>query len=213
MHTQRISTDRRAELKARHHEAILDAADALIRERGTPRFSVDELAERADVARRTVFNHFSSLDGVIMTTCTRHLSRAVDEFRAATASSPAGDGGRIALFEEITAAIRAMDLPALVAYFARVLAEEGSTARSHNALESVFLLTTQQFSVELAGRSVLDEFEVAVLVSSLMNGVAVVARHWIERTGAALDASSRQVWDDLLDRLVSDLRRGYSLPD
>lgn len=95
--------DRRAELKARYRRAILDAADSLIRERGNPQFSVDELAERADVSRRTVFNHFSSLDDVIMTTCARVLSATVDEFRAATASTPRGDGSRVDLFDEITA--------------------------------------------------------------------------------------------------------------
>ena len=73
--------DRRTELKARYRQAILDAADSLICERGKPQFSVDELAERADVSRRTVFNHFSSLDDVIMTTCTQVLRATVDEFR------------------------------------------------------------------------------------------------------------------------------------
>ena len=127
---QNLVPDRRAELKARHRQAILDAADALIRERGKPRFSVDELAQRADVARRTVFNHFSSLDDVILTACTQVVSGAVEEFRATTAALPVGDGSRVALFDEITATVRNMDLPTGVAYLWNVLAEEGDNGKS-----------------------------------------------------------------------------------
>lgn len=211
MATQRISPDRRAELKARHRQAILDAADALIRERGKPQFSVDELAERADVARRTVFNHFSSLDDVIMTTCTRVLSGAVDEFRAATAATPIGDGSRVSLFAEITTAVKNMDLPTVVAYLWGVLSDDGDDGRSQNALQNVFTRTTEQLSIEIAGRtSELDELEVAILVSSLMNGIAVVCHHWIARTGATLDAESRALWAELLDRLITAVGTGYA---
>ena len=206
-----IAPDRRAQLKARHREAILDAADSLIRERGRAQFTVDELAERADISRRTVFNHFSSLDDVIMTTSTRLLSSVVDEFREATQSTPAGDGTLVALFNEITSAVRAMDLPTVVAYLWGVLACEDETTRSPHALGDVFTRATEQLSLEIADRnSGLDQFEVAIMVSSVMNGVAVVSGHWITRTGGKLDAGSRLVWDELLDRLISSIRAGYS---
>ncbi|MBG6212445.1 MAG: TetR/AcrR family transcriptional regulator [Cryobacterium sp.] len=214
MSSLNIAPDRRAELKARYRQAILDAADSLIRERGKPHFSVDELAERADVSRRTVFNHFSSLEDVIMTTCTRLLSATVDEFRAATASTPAGDGTRESLFEEITSALRHVDLPPVVAYLAGVLTAEGETGRSQHGIGDVFTRTTEQLSIEIAERTnAIDEFEVAVLVSSVMNGIAVVSGHWLARTAGALDSSSRTVWDELLDRLISTLCTGYETPD
>ena len=203
--------DRRADLKARYRQAILDAADSLIRERGKPQFSVDELAERADVSRRTVFNHFSSLDDVIMTTCTQVLSATVDEFRAATASTPLGDGRRDGLFDEITTALRAIDLPPVVAYLAGVLTVEGENGRSRHSIGDVFTRTTEQFSAEIAGRtSAIDEFEVSILVSSVMNGIAIVSAHWLARTGGTLDASSRTVWYELLDRLIVTIRTGYA---
>ena len=206
-----IAPDRRAELKARYRHAILDAADSLIRERGKPQFSVDELAERADVSRRTVFNHFSSLDDVIMTTCTRVLSAAVDEFRAATASTPSGDGSLDGLFDEITTALRTIDLPSVVAYLSGVLTAEGEDGRSQHSIGDVFTRTTEQLSTEIAERaSAIDEFEVAILVSSVMNGIAVVSVRWLNRTGGALDASSRSDWDELLVRLITTIRAGYA---
>jgi AcrR family transcriptional regulator len=211
--TASSTIDRRAALKARHRQAILDAAAALIRERGKPRFSVDELAERADVARRTVFNHFSSLDDIVQITCTRVLTDAVDEFRAATRAAPPGDGSRYSLFSEIAAAVQGMDLPSVIAYLWGVLADDAADGRSESAMQNVFASATEQLSVEIAGRSgELDQFEVEVLVSSLMNGVAVAARHWIARTGASLDPASRDIWNELLGRLLASVRAGYSAP-
>jgi AcrR family transcriptional regulator len=208
--TQRIAPDRRADLKARHRQAILDAADALIRERGRPQFSVDELAERADVSRRTVFNHFSSLDEVVMLTCTRVISDAVEEFRAATAATPVG-GSPAAVFEEIVSVVGGMDLPPVVAYLWGVLAADGEDVRTHRPLDYVFSRATEDLAADLAGRGSEDEaFEVEILVSSLMNGVAVVARQWILRTGAALDPDSRAVWDELFQRLLAAVGNGYS---
>jgi AcrR family transcriptional regulator len=208
-----LNLDRRAALKARHREAILSAADTLIRERGKPHFSVDELAERADVARRTIFNHFASLDEIVMITCTRVLMSAVAEFRAATEATPVGDGSRFSLFSEITSAVRGMDLPTVVAYLWGVLAEENDDGRSEAAMQDVFTRTTEQLAEELALRSTeLDDLEVEILVSSLMNGIAVVSRRWIAQTGGTLDAPSRALWDEMLTRLVTTVRTGYTPP-
>jgi AcrR family transcriptional regulator len=202
-----IVMDRRAELKARHREAILDAADSLILERGKARFSVDELAERADIARRTVFNHFSSLDDVIMTSCTRSLNRAVDEFLAVANVAPSSHGSRSSLFAEVTTAIKAMDLASLVTYFFGLF--DGDDARTQNA-DGVFMRSTEDLTAELARRSGVDEFEVAILVSTLMNGIAAVARRWMLQSEGALDAASRNLWDSLLDRFIRIVHDGYS---
>ncbi|MGY3262915.1 TetR/AcrR family transcriptional regulator [Frigoribacterium sp. 2355] len=212
MTVKTLVPDRRAALKAKHRQAIVDAADALIAERGAPRFSVDELAERADVSRRTVFNHFSSLDDVVMTACARVLTGAVDEFRAATAATPVGDGSRASLFVEMIQAMQSIDLPAVVSYLWGVLGD-GSDPRSHGLMQDVFARVTEQLSIEMAERSpATDPLEAEVLVSSLMNGIAVVARHWITRTGAIVDADSRDVWADLLDRMTTSVRTGYGPP-
>jgi AcrR family transcriptional regulator len=199
--------DRRAELKARHREAILDAADSLILDKGKAQFSVDELADRADIARRTVFNHFSSLDDVIMTSCTRTLNRAMDEFLTVASVTPSSHGSRVQLFDEVATAIQAMDLPSLVSYFFGLL--DGDDARTQNA-DSVFMRSTENLTVELARRSGADAFEVAILVSTLMNGIGVVAQYWMEQSGGSRDTASRDLWNSLLHRLITIVRDGYS---
>ncbi len=203
--------DRRAARKVQHRQAILHAADALLRERGRPGFTVDELAERADVARRTIFNHFASLDDVIMTVCTAVLAEAVDEFRAAAAATPSGDGSAASLFSEFTAAVRGIDLPAVVAYLWQVLGEEDDNGRSHSAMQNVFARITKQFSGDFSRRSVtVDDLEVEIMVSSVMNGIAVVAEQWITETGASLDGASRALWSTLIDRLIVAVSAGYA---
>ncbi|MFY0406993.1 TetR/AcrR family transcriptional regulator [Solicola sp. PLA-1-18] len=211
MTAETAAPDRRAALKARHRQAILDAADALIGERGSRQFSVDELAERADVARRTVFNHFASLDEVVMTACTRVLTGAVEEFRAATAATPVGDGSPAALFDELTAAMLGVDLPAVIAYISGVLGDDHADPRSHHLIQDVFTRCTDEMAAELTARSADgDGLEAQILVSSMINGLAVVAERWIEETGGSLEPASRAAWDELLDRLVATVRRGYA---
>ncbi|MET3767448.1 AcrR family transcriptional regulator [Marisediminicola sp. UYEF4] len=202
--------DRRAALKARHREAILDAADALIRERGNSRFSVDELAERADVARRTVFNHFASLDDIVVTTCTRLLTGTAEQFRVLTGETLIIEGSRATLLPDLVAGISRIDLPSVISYLAGVLHDEGADGRSHAVMNDVFTRTTEQLSREMAARSApAHQLEVEILVGSLMHGVSVIARHWVERTGGTVDADSRALWAELLDRLVTTLRSGH----
>ena len=204
--------DRRAALKARHRQAILDAADALIAERGAPRFSVDELAERADVSRRTIFNHFSGLDQVVLTLGTVAITNAVEEFQTATAAvaTPAVVLTRASLFDEVTLALRSIDLPAVIAYLWRVLEGGSEGPGEPNVMQDVFSRATEHLSADAARRSSeVDDLDVELLVSSLMHGIAVIAVHWVRRTDGALDDASRAVWGELLDRLVETVRTGW----
>jgi AcrR family transcriptional regulator len=59
---RRYSQDARATTSAATRRRIIDAAAALYRERGVPSTSIQAIAERADVARGTVVNHFGSLE-------------------------------------------------------------------------------------------------------------------------------------------------------
>lgn len=86
-----MSLDRRSALKARHRQAIVVAARHLIDERHGPRFTVDELARQADVSRRTVFNHFETLDDVILAACTEILDGVVAAFREKAPGAPRAD--------------------------------------------------------------------------------------------------------------------------
>lgn len=203
--------DRRAALKARHRGAILAAARQLIDERGGPTFSVDELAERADVARRTIFNHFASMDEVLLAVCTDALTVIVDDFLESVAQTAVGDGSRSSMFDELAAALHRSDLPSAIATVLRILGgEDTPTARAGDLTATAFSRVGDRMLLEVARRyPAADPLDVELLVGSLMSGIATIAVHWLRRTGAHVDDASRAVWEQLLARLVHSLRSGY----
>jgi AcrR family transcriptional regulator len=87
---------REAASKERRRARIVQAATALLDERGAGGFSVDEVASRAGVSRRTVFNHFGSIDHLVVAVGTDMLSGLIDSLRlgpAAGSPCPAADSG------------------------------------------------------------------------------------------------------------------------
>ncbi|BDZ44887.1 TetR/AcrR family transcriptional regulator [Naasia aerilata] len=203
--------DRRAAVKERHRAAILAAARELVEERGGPSFSVDELAERADVARRTIFNHFASLDAILLAVCTDALAVIVDDFLRSVALTAIGDGSRSSMFDELAAALHRSDLPTAIATVLRIIGgEDASSARHADLTAAAFSRVGERMLLEVARRyPSADPLDVELLVGSLMSGIATIATHWLRRTGARVDDASRAVWEQLLTRLVHSLRSGY----
>lgn len=203
-------TDRRAALKARHRRAILDAARAMISDSGTPRFSVDQLAERADVSRRTIFNHFASVDDVVTTVCVEVLGEVIGPFQSFV-TQPGGPGTRAAMFETVATALRETDVPSIIAFLYQALGGFGTgDPRPQQIFQATFSRTTTELARELANRYAdLDPLEAELLVSSLIHGAEVIAQHWITETGAYVDEASRLRWHELLERLITSIRTGY----
>jgi TetR/AcrR family transcriptional regulator of autoinduction and epiphytic fitness len=199
-----VTIDRRAALKARHRRAILDAANTLISE--GVRFSVDQLAERADISRRTVFNHFSSIDDVVTTVCTEMLAVVIDGFRTTVTS-----GERASMFADVAGALRVTDVPGIIAYLWRALGGFApGDPQATQIFQATFARTSEEMARELARRyPEADPLDAAILVSSLMNGVIVIATHWIGVTAAETDERSRDLWRHLLERMIETVRTGY----
>ncbi|ARC56251.1 hypothetical protein AS850_04070 [Frondihabitans sp. 762G35] len=205
--------DRRAALKARHRAAILDAARSLIDEQGGPGFGVEELAARADVARRTVFNHFASLDEILLTLCADALDVIIDDvIEAATVTTPVGDGSRAALFDEVSQMLRQSDLPSAIASITRILGEPDADDPKGRALsDEAFARAAERLLQEVLRRNPgVDALDAELLVTSLMSGLIVVAKHWVLGTGVRLDAVGRAEWQRLLGRLTDSVRSGYA---
>lgn len=208
-----VATDRRSALKARHRAAILAAAGELLRDHRGPGFSVDELADRADVARRTVFNHFGSLDEVLLAVCTEALSGVFDDFLASVSRTAVGDGSRTAMLDELAVALHGSDLPRAVATMVHVIGGQGSiNGRAVDMARASFSRVGDRLRLEVARRHpAADGLDVELLVASLMGGLSVISRRWIDSTGARLDDASRAEWDRLLARLLDSVRSG-SMP-
>ncbi|WP_318657144.1 TetR/AcrR family transcriptional regulator [Cellulosimicrobium composti] len=202
--------DRRAALRARHHRAIVDAAAALMAEKGGSRFTVDELAARADVARRTVFNHFASLDDVVVEVCEDVLGAVVDAL-GASAAAPGTD--RATPLDDLTAALRGTDLVGPMASLTRALGGGANepTPRVTTMVVRAFTHLAERLVAETTRRHPhVDPLEIELLVGALMAGLMVIQRRWWAATGAADDEASRRVWAALLDRLVERTRAGWA---
>lgn len=203
--------DRREALKARHRSAILAAARELIAERGGPVFSAEELAKRADVARRTVFNHFAGLDDVLLSVCEEALAVLVDDFLASVARVPVGDGSPTSMFDELAAAMRGSDLPSTIV-IALASLESSGTSRSLAAelSQAAFARVSDRLLVEVSRRHpTVDELDAELLVSSLMHGISVIARHWVASRDGCSDREAAAQWSVLLERLLELTRSGY----
>ena len=204
-----MPTDRRALLKERHRRAIVDAAAALMEETGGTDFTVSRLAERANVSRRTVFNHFDTVDDIVIAVSGELLNGIVDRFELGAETAPGPDS----LFDEIADALRSAELVEPMAYLMRVLGEDDLAATPRSAV--ILLRTFTEVSERLASKilerhAVTDELTVHLLVGSLMSGLVVLHRHWVAATGAAVDAHSHRTWAHLLERLIESTRRGYA---
>ncbi|MGH8882710.1 MAG: TetR/AcrR family transcriptional regulator, partial [Stackebrandtia sp.] len=124
--------DRRTLVKERHRRAIVDAAAVLMDETGGTTFTVDQLAARADVSRRTVFNHFASVDDIVITVCGEILGDSticgeiigdiLDQFELG--NGPQGTGS---LFDEVAGILRAADFVKPMAYLTRIFGGDDPT--------------------------------------------------------------------------------------
>lgn len=183
-------------------------------------FSVDDLAARADVSRRTVFNHFASLDDVVREVCADVLGALVERFVASAAVAPAPEPGVAAtpeatsgeaMFDEIVHALRSTDLVTPMAYLTRTLGYDGETSPSRAVLLQRSLEhVADRFSTAMVERHPdAEPLAVDLLVNAMLSGVVVLHRHWYLRTGAADDAASRAVWAELVEQLVASVGDGY----
>ena len=59
------SPDRFQRRRARNRAALLEAAIELFQRQGTRATKIEDICERADVARRTFFNHFESREQLV----------------------------------------------------------------------------------------------------------------------------------------------------
>ena len=210
-----VPIDRRAALKQRSRQAIVDAAAALLEEQCGLRFTVDQLAERADVSRRTIINYFATLDDVVTAVCSDLLGALVDTFVNHALAEPPQDDTPAAMFDEVASALRTTELVGPMAYLTRALGGPDRGVDIESPWAATLLLrsfnqVSRRFADAMAVRHPsADALEVHLLVNALMSGLVVLYYHWLAVTGAADDAASREVWDAYLERLLTAVGTGY----
>lgn len=198
-------------LKARSRRSILDAATALASERGGPAFTVEELAQRADVSRATVFNYFPSVLDVLVTASVEQFESAWATFDEVTTSAPATDGSRAAVFEEVARSLHATRLPDVIVSVGAVVGQDNQASPRHEALlRQIVDRTSLHFADQVAARyPAWSRLDVDLLVGAVMNSVIVASSHWYSDATGDLSAESRAAWARMLDDAIDVLRSGY----
>jgi len=67
--------DKRSARKAENRIAIMDAAEKLVLAGGLKALTADTLAKESGVSRRTIFNHFSSVEAAAVERLNEYLDR------------------------------------------------------------------------------------------------------------------------------------------
>ncbi|MGL3805641.1 TetR/AcrR family transcriptional regulator [Paeniglutamicibacter sp. R2-26] len=219
MNTSRPAPDRRTEIKARHRRSIIDAAASIMRSTMSSEFSVDELARQADVSRRTVFNHFASMDDVVIEVFANELGILLEQLTSVPPAVPTGQPteqptapGTGSMFDELADAFRRTDLISPMVYLTRVLGSDDPqpTSRQSRLSMRAFSEINTRLGHEMHQRHPgADALAVGLLVSTMTNGLFVMYTHWVTATGLTDSPGSRELWAQLLERLIATLRTGF----
>jgi len=202
------STTPKVEPRVRNRAQILQAAHDLMEERGNPHFSADELAERAGVSRRTVFNHFLSLDEIVTLVCADVLAAAVEDLQVALNSESTTEIANIS--HMMAHILNTVDLTPTISYLYRVLSHSGPSQRTEQVLRDVFARVTDMLTSEAVKRSATaDPVEIEIRINSLLGGTGVIAGHWGRETGGEVTQETRELWRGLVRRLLEILAPDY----
>ncbi len=210
MHNEVVTAtpDRRATLKARHRAAIVAAARALVSERGSAGFTTDELAARADLSRRTVFNHFASLDDVLVACVQEELESTIDLLRQEVGAEP-----RPGPLDDLERALSAPAAAVTISNLGRALLAPGREAAAERIRQQAMHLCAERLCTELGARYPdRSPLHVELLTTTVMNGMGVIAATWLAETSGSLTPASRRRWAELLDLFFTTLRRGFAAP-
>ena len=208
-------TDGRRALREERRRAILEAGRALATEHGADGFTVEQVASRAGVSRRTVFNHVASLDQLLVAVCEQILAEAtvelLNEVDRRTTHLPPGEAGGRAALDAVAEATRSVDLPTAIATIHRVLGfpeigDERAQAISRTAFDHVGGRLREQRVRRAPG---LDPVDLEIGLALLFSGIDTIAGLWLEQhPDLAPDVSpdARADFDALLDRVLQRLR-------
>lgn len=198
--------DRRAALKDRHRAALVAAARQLLDERGAAGFTTDDLAARADVSRRTVFNHFSHLEDVVVACVEAELETTISAVELELGAAAVRSGP----LDDLEATLTTPGVATALSWLGRTLSAPGREAAAERVRQQAMHRFGAGAAVRLGQRyPEVTPLELELLTSCVMNGMAVVATAWLQETGGSLDAASRRRLADLLDVLFTAARHGF----
>lgn len=184
----------------------MNAARDLLLEHGAGGLTSEDLAERADVARRTLFNHFASLEEVVVTCLETELEAAITTLESAAPRSTATGA-----LEELRSSFSGDDVLSALVRITRMSRGPGSEERQGRLQQQAMRRLAAPVARQLRERhGELSALDAALLTTTVLNGVSVIAMVWVTETGGVADSAGRRRWAALFDHLFTTLRRGFA---
>lgn len=210
------SVDGRSVLRAERRQAILTATRELVASASTTHITVEQVAERAGVSRRTVFNHFGSFDALLVAVCEEVLAevtaQVLDDVARRARRTVAAQRDPGASLDALCEAVRGADLPTAMVSIDRLI---GGLGGDETRVEAISQSALDQVGRRIAAEVLradpgLDPLTLELTVAFLMNGVGVLAHRWLEQSGARLTPATRGAWTRSMSRLLRQIRSGYT---
>lgn len=195
--------DRRSAIKEKHRESITSAALDLMEESHSIDINLDTLAKRADVSRRTIFNHFSSIDEVI----SEALCSAFDPIETKLVTELNKCTDQDGVFNAILAALQGQYMiPCLARATALFSTDTGEIKEARDLLiaQRVFnIMGSTILSLVFVHFKEADDFYAELIVSAFMSALLIITTRWANETQRQVNEESIKIWDTYLERLVN----------
>lgn len=196
--------------KARTREAIVEALRDLVEQQPVHKVTVDQLAERAGVSRRTFFNYYAGIAAVlseIIGENTEHMAAMVEDL-----------DGEESPFARLRTLIRTVGIPrGLIEWLALITMHDVALDPAAMAFERIVWSEKGAWlEASLIAKlpDGVDELYVATLASTIMNNFAAATRSWAARRapGRPLDQSAVDDFNAELDRALAFAEHGWASP-
>ena len=177
--------DRRLAQKQRTRQQILDAAVSLVGNGRAKPFTVDELVDAADVSRRTIFNHFETLDEILIAIGIQRLDVYGEELarRFREVTQPLTAASALGIFAQV---LDNEQMPDTIVYFVTALGfDPDASPKAHQIFHGAFSQLSDSLSADmLEANPASDRFDADLVLSMVVSGMEVVARHWLSGEAA-----------------------------
>lgn len=204
--TDESAPGRRELNKARTRQALLDAVKVLSRDKGVDRVTVDDIADRAGVSRRTFFNYFSGIEGAVAEATAAPVQRLVEAFlRQPLGGDPLG---------EIIAAVR--ETPVDQGLLGWQPADPGAAegGLGHRAHLRLWQHHEDWLAAVLTERLAdADPLRARTLAATVMTLFETVEKAWRTQSAGLSDADAVALFNTELIRALEHARAGWRSPD
>ncbi|GGK82489.1 TetR/AcrR family transcriptional regulator [Ornithinimicrobium pekingense] len=196
--------------KARTREAIVTALRGLVAQRPVDQVTVDQIAEAAGISRRTFFNYFPGVAGLLSEIIGSHTERLADALGALAGGTPPIESVRT-LLSSVSLPVELLDWLAVLNLHA---ADQGASDSLLALERSIWADRGAWLESELTRRlpAGTDELYVATLASTIMSCFAAAEQTWIAGRDpqAPVDETAVTAFHTELDRALAYASAGWA---